>query len=58
MAVELSAKRWKMMQLVGFFVCVGGVTWFMSGNAFGFFVLLLGLLIFCIGRILAWWFHG
>ena len=56
--VELTSKRWKAIQLVGFFVCVGAVVWFMSGEPAAILALLLGLLVFCIGRIGAWWSHG
>lgn len=57
-ALELTSKRWKLVQLVGFFVCIAAVVWFMSGEPAAILVLLLGLLVFCIGRIGAWWSHG
>ncbi len=59
---EQTDRKWKKMQLMGFFACVAAVVMFFAeGDGWkfgGFILLLLGLLVFCLGRIFAWWYHG
>ncbi len=62
LVTEQTNRKWKKMQLVGFFACVAAVVmFFIEGEAWkvaGVMVMLLGLLVFCLGRIFAWWYHG
>ncbi len=68
--VELTAKKWKGIQLIGAFGCIASecvlfsaivpgnetvVTMLLVVGGFGF---LFSLLIFLYGRIGAWWYHG
>lgn len=59
MVTEQTSKKYKAVQLVGFFMCVAGVAAGFAGVAPAAVLLILfGVLTFCVGRIVAWWNHG
>ncbi len=56
---EQTSKKYKLIQLVGFFMCIGGIiAGFAKVAPAAVLLLLFGTLTFCVGRILAWWNHG
>lgn len=63
--IEQTGKQWKVIQLLGFLVCIVGVVVSCGSlgaeNTFklpGFLILLAGLIVFMLGRFGAWWHHG
>jgi hypothetical protein len=66
--VELTAKRWKLLTLIGSLAAVAGTVMGMVGLmgnpmnvpmvAVGGFLLAGGFITALIGRFCAWWFHG
>ncbi len=63
---ERTAKRFKLMQLLGGLACFIGLLGFFAGmfspslawTIFSSVMLVGGALVFCAGRALAWWYHG
>ena len=55
---EQTSKKYKAIQLVGFFMCIAGVIAGFAKVAPAAVLLLFGTLTFSVGRILAWWNHG
>jgi len=68
--VELTAKRWKVMKLVGMLITFLGVFLLVGAGALpetdgmpamvavGGVYILVGPLIWITARVLAWWHHG
>jgi hypothetical protein len=56
---QATAKKWKLVQLAGFVICVVGVVMYVGGDRInGIYTLLLGFTTFIFGRFLGWWKHG
>ena len=59
---EQTSKAWKLVQLAGFAMTIVGLFMLFGGSSGvavgGMLLVLFGILVFALGRILAWWFHG
>jgi len=59
---QQTSKVWKAVQLAGFAMTIAGVVMFFGESdgikIGGVLLVLFGILVFAMGRILAWWFHG
>lgn len=59
MITEQTSKKWKLVQLAGFAMCLGGIgAGFAQHGPAALLLILFGILVFALGRILAWWNHG
>ena len=66
--IEQTGKLWKAVQLFGALASIAGTVTACAGiNAgngsssttpVGFLILVLGLVVFVVGRIGGWWYHG
>lgn len=57
---QATGKVWKVIQLIGFLICVMGVIIYVGGTQrmTGINLLFLGALVFLVGRFGGWWKHG
>lgn len=57
--IELTAKKWKAMQLIGVaLLIIGVVARIGTGDYWWVGVAVIGLIVYALGRVLAWWNHG
>jgi hypothetical protein len=58
--VELTGKAWKAVMIVGALAASAGVVWIVMDciNPAAYWVLIVGMIVYMLGRIGAWWFHG
>lgn len=61
--IQQTSKKWKAVQLGGAIMAIGGTCGSFAGGkpesvAFYILCVFFGLVLFVIGRIGAWWFHG
>ena len=56
--IEKTGKQYKAIMLVGGLVAIVGIVFSLSGDAAGIPVTLMGLGLFLVAKIAAWWSHG
>lgn len=56
--VELTAKRWKTLQLLGVLGIVTGFACIFMGMGVGPLLTFFGVILYICGRVAAWWYHG
>jgi len=57
--IEKTSKFYKGMMLIGFLMAAGAIPIACGGNYEGAFGLgIIGIVIFIVGKIFAWWYHG
>ena len=55
---ELTPKIWKIVQIVGALVAVGGAIYLSNDVIVGWSIVAIGTIVFVVGRAIAWWRHG
>jgi hypothetical protein len=60
--IQATSKRWKLLQAVGSLAAIGGAVGMFAPEpqmkVLAGLVAFLGVCVFMLGRIGAWWFHG
>ncbi len=55
---ELTPKIWKIVQIVGALVAVGGAIYLSNDVIVGWSIVAIGTIVFVVGRAIAWWRYG